>query len=222
MPKIGAILIMLSIIFVTCSNKGKNMNSIVWDINNLENIGGNSFTMLGSPVVFQTASGNAVQFDGKEDALIFDTNPLSGFKQFTLEIIFRPDANGLTEQRFFHLQGQEDHRVLVESRLTEDGQWFLDTYIKNGDSDCTLYAQEFTHPVGQWYHAALVYDGKEMRHYVNGQLELSGIVDYAPMQGGQTSLGVRLNRVCWFKGAIHKTRVTPKVLQPDEFLKLTH
>ena len=45
-------------------------------------------------------------------------------------------------------------------------------------------------------------------------------VDGCPIIGeGFTSVGVRQNKVNWFKGDIYKLRFTPKALKPSEFLK---
>ena len=63
------------------------------------------------------------------------------------------------------------------------------------------------HPVGEWYHLALTCDGRDETNFVNGVEEASGPIDFAPLTAGQTSIGVRLNRVCWFKGAIGRIRV---------------
>jgi len=193
-------------------------DSIVWRLDNLESIEGNSPSILGAPAVVETPEGKVTQFDGVDDALVFDLNPLAGAEAFTLEVVFRPDPSGNPEQRFVHLQEVEDHRVLVETRLTPDGKWFLDTFLKSGESECTLYAEDFLHPVGEWFHAALVYEKGHMQHYVDGTRELGGEVQFLPMSGGQTSVGSRLNRVFWYKGAVRAIAATSRVLTPAEFV----
>jgi hypothetical protein len=208
----------LFIIF--CSPIKEKNSTIIWDVNNLDNISGNRATVLGSPKVLDTPIGRATQFDGMDDGLILNTNPLIGTEVFTVEIIFHPDSGGNAEQRFFHMGEIDGDRVLIETRLTEDNGWFLDTYIRSGESERTLYAINFLHATGRWYHAALVYDGKEMRHFVNGSLELEGLVGFVPMEGGRTSIGCRLNQVFWYKGAIRRIRITPRVLSPKEFLPI--
>lgn len=93
-----------------------------------------------------------------------NSNPLAGAQTFTVEAVFRPDAGGNHEQRWFHIQEETgDDRVLLETRLDDD-QWFTDTFIKSGENSRTLYAENFKHPIGEWYHVALVYDGSMMRH----------------------------------------------------------
>ena len=57
-----------------------------------------------------------------------------------------------------------------------------------------------------------------MSHYVNGVKEMECEVEFEQMSGGQTSVGVRLNRVYWFKGAIRELGATPRALDPPEFL----
>jgi hypothetical protein len=214
MKLLSFVIIFSMSVFFSCVND----NAIVWNIDNLEKIGGHDITVLGDPQVIETPAGPAVEFDGEDDAIILDMNPLAGFSKFTVEIIFRPDSGGNKEQRFFHIGEVNDDRVLIETRLTEDNKWFLDTFIKSGESERTLYAQDFLHPLNEWYHAALVYDGQNMRHFVNGLKELEGSIENTPMKGGQTSLGVRLNRIYWFKGAIRMARIIPRALSPEEFM----
>ena len=72
-------------------------------------------------------------------------------------------------------------------------------YIKSGENSRALYAETFQTSGGEWYHVALVYDGTTMRHYVDGAEEPSGPLDIKPLVDGQTSIGIRLNRVYWFK-----------------------
>jgi len=206
---------------MTCTESVKNNHSsFVWSFDNLDRIGGFKTTILGSPKVIEAPNGKAVEFEGMKDGLFLETHPLSGLQEFTIEIIFRPDSGGLPEQRFFHMQSDTSNRVLVETRLVGDS-WFLDTYIKSGESDKTLYSENFQHPLDQWYHLALTYKNNVMTHYVNGVKELSGEVKYIPVESGQTSIGCRLNKVYWFKGAIHKIRLCSKALQPNSFMLLS-
>ena len=175
--------------------------------------------MEGDPEVIDTPNGKAIQFDGVDDGIFLDINPLGGMSEFTVEVIFRPDRDGATEQRFFHMQeGDTDDRVMFETRLDENRDWFLDTFIMSGEQKIPLYAEHDLHPLNRWYHAAIVVDGKSFTHFVNGQKELSEPLDFEAMQAGRTSLGVRLNRVNWFKGAIRTARFTPRALSPEEFL----
>jgi hypothetical protein len=54
---------------------------------------------------------------------------------------------------------------------------------------------------------------------VDGLQELEGAIEFAPMKSGQTSLGVRLNRASWFKGAIREVRFHPAALAGDALQK---
>ena len=196
------------------------MKQMTWELNTVNNLGGYATQVLGAPRLIEIPQGKAMEFDGQQDGIIVDTNPLAEMERFTLEVIFRPDAGGPKEQRFVHLQETGgENRILIETRLTGDNRWFLDTFIRSGETNQTLYAEKFLHPVGEWYQAALVFDGREMRHYVNGVQEMSALIQYHAMKPGQTSLGVRLNRVFWFKGAIRKVRFTHDALAPADFLK---
>jgi hypothetical protein len=194
--------------------------SQTWHLDRLDSIGGQSATVVGAPRVIDTPQGKAIEFNGTTDGLFLDTNPLAGLKQFTVEVVFRPSADGPKEQRFLHFQEEgTENRLLFETRLTPDGQWFLDTFIKSGEGNYTLLAERSKHPIGPWYHAAVTNNGKMMRHYVNGAEELSAEIKFQSQDAGRTSLGVRINKVSWYKGAIRQVRITPRVLSTQEFLK---
>ena len=190
----------------------------VWELDSIEAVGGYPIDVDGRPVVVDGPYGSAIEFNGAGDALFVEANPLAGLEAFTVEMVFRPDAGGLPEQRFFHIGEVNGDRVLFETRLTEDGHWYLDTFISSGDSNRPLLNESHLHPVGQWYHLALTCDGEQEVNYVNGIQEASGSIDFVPLLGGQTSIGVRLNRVCWFRGAIGRIRFSAGVLDPDEFM----
>jgi Concanavalin A-like lectin/glucanases superfamily len=190
---------------------------IIWKINSLQKIGKHKTEVLGEPKVVK----KSIEFDGVDDGIFLDTNPIEGFSAFTIEAIFRPDSGGNKEQRWFHIEQYPaaEVRVLMETRLVGD-EWFLDTFMKSGDNRLPLYAENFKHKIGKWYHVALVYDGKKMSHFVDGKFEMSGEINFKPMTAGKISLGVRQNKVYWFKGAIKKLKFTNKALTPAKFMKL--
>lgn len=194
--------------------------SVTWKVDNLKKIGGHTVEILGAPKVIKTDRGKAVVFDGVRDGIFIQNNPLAGASKFTIEAIFRPDAGGEKEQRWLHVEDTEnaESRAMLETRLNGN-EWFLDTFLKSGDNRMPLFAENFNHPVGRWYHIALVYDGAEMRHYVDGKLELSGKLIFKTFGKGITSIGVRQNKVYWFKGAVLKARFTNRPLAPAQFMR---
>lgn len=193
---------------------------IYWEINRLDSIGGYPVTMMGNPVLIDTEEGQAVEFDGEDDGLLIASNPLAGTNEFTIEVVFNPYPGGLEEQRFVHIEQDNENRALIELRTTVKEGWFLDTFIKSGSSSCTLYAEDYPHESEKWSHACLVYKDDTMTHYVNGEKEMSGVVSFSPVSSGNTSLGVRQNLVSWYKGAIKTLKVTHRALSPDEFISL--
>jgi Concanavalin A-like lectin/glucanases superfamily len=192
---------------------------VVWHLDNLEWIAGHEVTVEGEPKVIETQNGKAIEFDGMNDGIFLDLHPLAGMSEFTVEVVFKPYSGGAPEQRFFHMQENgSENRVMFETRLVDNDRWFLDTFIKSGDQKLTLKSIEDTHELGSWYHAAIVVDGHSFRHFVNGEMESCEELRFTPQQAGRTSLGVRLNKINWFRGAIRTVRITPRALQPDEFL----
>lgn len=175
---------------------------IEWQIDNLQRIGGHAVTIIGSPHVVQTDKGPAVEFDGKGDGLVIESNPLEGLGRFTVEVLFQPSLDGGEEQRFVHFQETTgENRALIELRLT-GGRFALDTYLRSTEPGLALLDRARTHAAGEWHVASLTYDGKTMAHAVDGVRELAGDVAFTPLGGGRTSIGMRQNRVSFFKGRI--------------------
>jgi hypothetical protein len=194
--------------------------AVVWDIDNVKSIGGHPVTVLGAPMVIDVPGGKALQFDGTKDALYIENHPLAGLAQFTVEVVFRPDPGGAPAQRYFHMDAGDAGRVLFETRLPGGGQWVQDVFVESRSGNVALYDARATHPLGAWYHIAAVVDGKTMHHYVNGVEESRVMLGFTPHPPGRTSIGVRITRNYFFKGAIRVARFTPRVLTPAEFLKV--
>jgi hypothetical protein len=193
----------------------------LWSIDSLTTIGGHPVTPVGAPRVVDTPEGKAIEFDGKGDGLFVEHNPLEGLQRFTLEVIFAPAPDGSEEQRFVHVEeAVTGNRALIELRLLPGAVWCLDTFLRHGEASLTLIDRAITHPAASWHSAALTFDGATMTHYVDGVRELSGAVAFKPLGPGRTSIGVRQNRVSWFKGRIRLIRVTPSALGPADLLKV--
>jgi hypothetical protein len=194
----------------------------VWTLDNVKQIGGQTPTVEGNPkIVRDDRIGASIQFDGNGDGLVMPINPLAGLSQFTIEILFRPAAGGLAEQRFLHVQDEGGRRALIELRLNPQGKWWLDTYLKPSvAAGVPLIDPAKTHPADHWYWAALRFDGKHMASFVNGEKELEGEPAFDPMGPGHVSVGVRLNRVSWFKGMIHEVRFHAEALPPEKLQRV--
>ena len=189
---------------------------VIWTLNNVVSVGGLKPRVFGTPkVVDATAGGPALQFNGQNDGLIFPVNPIAYWAKFTIEVLLLPETDGPAAQRFMHIQDGRGSRGMMETRIIDGKSWTLDTFLLCGESSRTLRDLTKLHPTGKWAWVALVYDGNEMSQYVNGVNELKGEVAFLPMLSGRMSLGVRLNRVFWFKGNIKEVRFIPAALSPE-------
>jgi len=173
-------------------------------------------TVVGNPTEIDSPYGRAVQFNGKDDAIFIDEMPLKDLSEITIEMIIRFDSGGSLEQRYFHTGTMKKDRVLMEMRSNAD-TWYLDGMFESRKKWVVLISPELTHPLDEWYHIAFTVKNGEQATFVNGQKELEGDVDFSPIKKGKTSIGVRQNKISWFKGAIYSIRITDKVLDPDEF-----
>lgn len=98
----------------------------------------------------------------------------------------------------------------MELRLNSRGEWYPDLFMRTEHEALTLIDSIKTHPVGEWARMRLVYKEGQLKGYVNGVEELSGQIRYEPISAaGKTAIGMRMNRVSFFKGAIKEVIVTP-------------
>lgn len=196
-----------------------------WIFDRIDRIGGHPTTVLGHPHVIDSPAGKAVEFNGENDGLLIDVHPLAGASTFTWEAIFRPDG-GHEEQRWFHLEenpatgSDQDSRMLFEIRVIQ-GRWCLDAFNRSGAVQKALLNRSRLHTLGVWYHVAAVYDGPEFRNYVNGVEEGAAQIHLMSQGPGRTAVGMRLNKLYYFKGAVHLARFTRRALRPSEFLKVS-
>jgi hypothetical protein len=200
--------------------------AVVWNFDRTGALGGHPTEILGHPQVVETPYGKAIQFNGVDDALFVGVHPLAGAPTWTWEMIFRPDADGAKEQRVFHLQVKNpatgadiDDRMLFEIRIVK-GQWCLDSFASANGEHAVLLNCDKLYPLDKWARVTAVYDGKTLKNYVGDELQGERDVKLVPQGAGHTSVGVRINKVDYFKGAILKARFTRKVLPVDRFLKI--
>jgi hypothetical protein len=201
------------------------MESIVWKFDRLENIGGHPTSSEGGPKLIATPAGKAMLLDGVDDVVFIENHPLAGAAAFTIEAVFRPDG-GAFEQRWLHLaeadavNGEaQSPRTLFEVRVVED-KWYLDAFTTGPGYNKALVVPEKTFPVGRWYAVQQTFDGTIYRSYVDGVLQAEAELDYRPQGPGRASIGMRINRVTPFKGAVLEARFTPRALPVSAFSPL--
>ena len=179
-------------------------------------VGGHATMVYGAPRVAAEAGAKALVFNGRSDGLLVPVNPVAGWSQFTIEVLIKPDGTGEEEQRFIHIQDSREGRIMIETRVTKDKQWALDTFLFTDKAHSRpLLDRTLLHPTDQWYWVALVYDGRKMTNYINGVKELEGEVAVSPMLAGKMSIGVRQNLLFWYKGAVREIRFHPVALAPS-------
>jgi hypothetical protein len=201
------------------------METVVWNFDRLEGIGGHATTTEGHPGLISTPAGKAVLFDGVADAVLIANHPLAGADAFTIEAVFRPDG-GAFEQRWLHLAeadavngDAQSPRTLFEIRVVE-GKWYLDAFTTGPGYNKTLVVPEKTFPVGRWSTVQQSFDGKIYRSFVDGVLQAEDAISFKPHGPGRASVGMRINRVSYFKGAVLQVRFTPKAIAPAAFQRL--
>lgn len=198
----------------------------IWTFDNLKKIGGVEARVEGAPRVIRSPLGRAIAFDGVDDALFLDRHPLAGAGRFTFEALFRPDG-GAFEQRWFHLEsfetppvapGMGRTRILFEIRVVGQS-WYLDAFMRGEGYNHPLIVPEKLFPVGRWHHVAQSYDGVMYRSYVDGMLQAEAAVSFRPQGPGRACIGMRMNKVNPFRGAVRQAAFTrAEALAPDRFV----
>ncbi len=203
---------------------------VIWQLTDPASVGGQVTEVWGAP---QALPDGGLRFNGTSDGVLVPVNPLAGWDKFTIAILFRQDADGPFAQRFLHAEDGKGERMTFESRVVAGKGWYMDTFLAGGraggaarppaaagaatiPSSRALIDPAKLHPLDQWYWGELVYDGHTMTAYVNGVQELTGPVALPAMGSGQISLGVRQNKVYWFKGEIKEVRFYPAALAPAD------
>jgi len=202
----------------------------VWELNSLEKIGGHSLQVFGNPQIVKTDLGKAMKFDGIDDMLLVDHNPLAMVTEFTVEVIFKPASAYYVSNapRFIHFQDPADtanKRVLMELRLNEKNEWWFDGFMLNDLDELTLARKSLTHPVEEWAHAAITYKNKTFRTYINGIEELNGEIGFNQKlmnSTGKTSIGARMDMRNYYCGLIKMLKVTQKAIDPQQFIPVNH
>lgn len=198
----------------------------LWDISNLDSIGGHELSVQGDPQIVSTEMGDAIQFDGEEDRLLVDFNPLMDAKEFTVELVFKPDAcyPDNAAPRFVHIQDPDDpdgKRVMIELRVDANNQCYMDGFIKTDSESLALIDESLVHPTEVWQHVAITYKDSTFTTYFNGVEELSGTLHYNEAivnPTGKTSLGGRMNHVAFYAGLMKTLKVTHSCLEPEFFI----
>ena len=198
----------------------------IWDISSLDSTGGHSITVIGNPQVVDSDLGNAVKFDGDGDMLLVDANPVGDAKEFTVEVIFKPDAaySISNDPRFIHIQDPDDpieKRIMIELRINAQNKWYLDGFMKTDIGQLALINDTLTHPTEEWMHAAITFKDNVFKTYVNGIEELSNTVEYNEdiiNITGKTSIGARMNEIKWYSGLVKTLKISHKALEPGEFI----
>lgn len=216
MPRLRPVILALVWLFAAAALPAAEPAATRWILDRTDRIGSHHPEVLGAPQVVAGTGGPAVRFNGTGDGLLIPENPLAHCRAFTVEALIRPDADGPAEQRFLHVQDEAGSRALLELRLTDRG-WALDTFLLSVTTQARLALLDRTrlHPAGRWTWVALVYADGRMAHYIDGVKELEGAMVMPPLGPGRISLGVRQNKVSWFKGLIREVRFHPAALAPS-------
>jgi hypothetical protein len=208
-------------------------DQVVWDISNLNTIGGFHVDFTGNPAIISTPDGDAVEFNpaiendpaaGTGDRLQIMGNPLGTDTEFTIEMIFKPYSSTASLQpRVLHIcqpdSASSGARTMTMETRSSD-VWYGDFFIKSVNGSGIIDATK-THHADQWMHMAMTYKSGVIKGYVNGSLDATYAATGSFYTGlpatAEVSLGGRMQGKYYFRGAIRKLIFTPQALEPADF-----
>ncbi|MCP4000570.1 MAG: PKD domain-containing protein [Gammaproteobacteria bacterium] len=176
------------------------------------------YLVNGSLLVSDGKLNDGVQFDGDGDYIRVDHN--AGY---------RPTDVFSVETWVYSRDWQIGNRSIIST--TENGGWnfsidgsVLRFQIEIGDVYYEAGVESFTVSTNQWHHLAGVYDGSEVKFYVDGVLQAStaatGAITYHPSNamiiGGEASSGTGVATNASFFGKLDEVRLWDKALSISE------
>jgi len=179
MMKITSRLMALFFICFSLVSKGqsqeiKKTTKTEWILAHLIQEKSNDIEIIGNPQITNSPYGEAISFNGIDDALFLKELPLKSIPEFTVEMIFKPELNAPFEQRVLHIGEISKDRMLLEIRAVESN-WYFDGYACSGTNKKALIDETKIHPLGKWYHVAFVVTPNSLTTYVNGKQELKEV-----------------------------------------------
>jgi hypothetical protein len=163
---------------------------------------------------------SSLQFDGTDDVVKVADKPSQDITKMTLEaVIYLNNANKGGIMGKWGQGGPADSYILYVS-----GAHLCAKMIREGIVGQTTVQGSSTLPTGKWIHVAATFDGKDLKVYVNYQLD--GQIS-APGKISQTnnniligleeiSMGVKN----YYNGYMSKARISDGALEPFQFLPL--
>lgn len=211
----------LSVILYFASTSIAQIKYTNWNFNDLTSVGGVDVVPEGNPEIIRINKDSAYLFDGDEDRVVLDQNPLIGLNEFTLEVVFRVDEGGVSEQKMFHMQANPDIRLLFEVEFVNDSMWYMENFIQTGSGageNIHLMDSTKLHPVNRWVHIAVVYKNNTFKQYINYKLENTGDLTWVAPDAGSISVGARINKRNYLTGAVREIRFADTALDSTQFL----
>lgn len=203
-------------------------------INDVE--GGPDGNLVGNPSWEEGLYGNALQFDGVDDAVEVSSNPLFGAHSLTVQVYIKPvaitDLSDEPSSKIINIGLNRDtpgkDRFMFEIVPVGIG-WGLSHFMAiAGNRSEPDISQLPGHLFNEWYHIALVFDSVSteevtIKHYVNHVLELEMAYPFGSLNEGEVFIGERyeLNSVysrCYYKGVMDNVVLHNQALTTEEFM----
>lgn len=188
--------------------------------------GGHHGSVLGAQFQANGVNGTPyLHFDGVDDRVDLGViNPSSN--ALTLACWFKPDSFGVTDGRLISRASAVDDsaNLWMLSTIQSGSNFRLRGRVRTGNATATVIASSGNLALDTWMHAALVYDGAQMRLYLDGvlvgSLAKTGTLNTSTTVGvaiGNQPTGAGLRP---FHGCIDEVRIYSRALSLAEIQAL--
>jgi hypothetical protein len=198
----------------------------------LDYAGDNNGTVHGATWTTGQIEG-ALSFDGIDDYVDVDDDPSLRFSQhdsFTISYWALPISDEHGGWVVCKMQpSAQSHCFTYETEWNSSISAFGFTISRaNSSSWVPIHTIAGSAPAGSWYHVAAVYDNRDMKIYLNGQLNVSGIFPYhtdSTPSDNSMAIGARLiistfESGTFFDGQIDEVAIYDRALSAEEVQQL--
>jgi hypothetical protein len=162
-------------------------------------------------------SGNALEFDGKDDYIEINPPPDLSSRYHTISVWTYFDiAPAQSDDYRYCIICQDDHNTRVIQLNTYGDKFVLHRFGEDRD----LYSHNTIIEAQRWYHVAVTFEGNYYRLYVDGVLNDEQTGSFSPHKTLSLFIGSHNSGDWPFDGAIDEVRIYSRSLTSNEIQKL--
>ena len=180
---------------------------------------GHDGSFVGNPDWVEGKFGKALKFDGQSSyVLIPHADDISPTEEITFAAWFKPDVTINPANNDYRLMSKNNDIFLLFNYEQLGNLGFL---IKDsGNTNHVVHSTINEWTAGEWYHVAGTYDGKELKIYINGELDATAAYAGAAGTSGLDMWVGADDLTTYFDGAVDEVRLYNATLSDADIKRI--